>query len=632
MGGIKNRLKKSLTFRIFVYLLVTILIVQLITVISTWLFIYYYDHKRNEVHYINIFSLIFEKLHLLNNHGRLVADKFHSLFESMNPPGEKAIKPDFEVCDRFTAITKGSVATIFRREGDDFLRIATSLKKEDGSRAVGTFLGKTHPGYAYLMRGEPYVGKATLFGKEYMTKYTPIKNEKGEVVGSLFIGYDITHEIVEILKYIKELKIGEGGYVAVYDLSKDTPKLMTEREVNKSILDNILTQVRNSSSQDSSVKKISGDGFMTYYKYFPDFKWLITLNVPKSEFSKFSNILGIMLFISGIISILLIGFLVYKLLNSSLAPVVQTSRAIEDLAKGGADLNFQLPVKTEDEVGILSRNFNEFMSTLKKIVMNLIDRINNLSYEAEIINNMVNSLVQRSDGFKRNSEDIAQSSSEVLKSLEDIMKSLQEITLAISEISKRTQDSSRMVKETVNSVNNTLTKVEFLKTASKEIDEIVNLINNIADQTNLLALNASIEAARAGEAGKGFAVVATEVKELARQTQEATQKVVDKIRLLQESSEEVFIGVGSILDYVRSVEEISASIASAVEEQNIVINEFTSYMLSVKDKTTFSQQQANNIFTESIELYNIVKDLEGVYNKVMKITHEIKEVMGHFRT
>jgi len=161
MGGIKNRLKKSLTFRVFAYLLVTILVVQLIIMVSTWLFIDYYDHKRNEVHYESLLQI-----------------SFTHLFESMNPSGEKAIKPDFKVCDRFTAITKGSVATIFRREGDDFLRIATSLKKEDGSRAVGTFLGKTHPGYAYLMRGEPYVGKATLFGKEYITKYTPIKNER----------------------------------------------------------------------------------------------------------------------------------------------------------------------------------------------------------------------------------------------------------------------------------------------------------------------------------------------------------------------------------------------------------------------------------------------------------------------
>lgn len=116
MGGFRDRVKSSLTFRLFVYLFVTILIVQPIIVGSIWLFIYYYDHKRSEAHYKNIFSLIFEKLHLLNNHGKLVADKFHSLFESMNPPGEKAIRPDFEVCDRFTEMTKGNVATIFRRE------------------------------------------------------------------------------------------------------------------------------------------------------------------------------------------------------------------------------------------------------------------------------------------------------------------------------------------------------------------------------------------------------------------------------------------------------------------------------------------------------------------------------------
>ena len=83
---------------------------------------------------------------------------------------------DFSTVDRFTKIT-GAVATVFAKKGDDFVRITTSLKKEDGkTRAVGTMLGKAHPGYAKLLNGEEYTGKASLFGRDYMTKYVPIKN------------------------------------------------------------------------------------------------------------------------------------------------------------------------------------------------------------------------------------------------------------------------------------------------------------------------------------------------------------------------------------------------------------------------------------------------------------------------
>ncbi|MCX8027347.1 MAG: Cache 3/Cache 2 fusion domain-containing protein, partial [Thermodesulfovibrionales bacterium] len=97
--------------------------------------------------------------------------------------------------DTFNKMTGGSVATIFVRDGDDFIRIATSLKKEDGSRAIGTKLDRAHPAYQPILRGEEYLGPAKLFGKDYMTKYRPIKDRQNNVIGILFIGFDITNSI-----------------------------------------------------------------------------------------------------------------------------------------------------------------------------------------------------------------------------------------------------------------------------------------------------------------------------------------------------------------------------------------------------------------------------------------------------
>lgn len=86
-----------------------------------------------------------------------------------------AINNNLAFVDRFTEMT-GATATVFIREGDDFLRVTTSLKKESGERAMGTFLGTGHPGYQILLSGQHYLGKAKLFGRDYMARYDPIKD------------------------------------------------------------------------------------------------------------------------------------------------------------------------------------------------------------------------------------------------------------------------------------------------------------------------------------------------------------------------------------------------------------------------------------------------------------------------
>jgi methyl-accepting chemotaxis protein len=117
--------------------------------------------------------------------------------------------------------------------------------------------------------------------------------------------------------------------------------------------------------------------------------------------------------------------------------------------------------------------------------------------------------------------------------------------------------------------------VSKLGESSTEIGQVIKVITSIAQQTNLLALNATIEAARAGEAGKGFAVVANEVKELAKETAKATEDISRKIEAIQTDTKAAVDAIASISGVINQINDISGTIATAVEEQNATTNEMS---------------------------------------------------------
>jgi|AraplaMF_Col_mMF_1032025.scaffolds.fasta_scaffold00128_31 methyl-accepting chemotaxis protein len=152
----------------------------------------------------------------------------------------------------------------------------------------------------------------------------------------------------------------------------------------------------------------------------------------------------------------------------------------------------------------------------------------------------------------------------------------EELSASISEISRQVNDSTGATKDAAEEVDATGTTITALATAAAEIGGIVALIGDIAAQTNLLALNATIEAARAGEAGKGFAVVAAEVKSLANQTAKAAEEITGRISRIQSTTEHAVKAMDGVKQIIARVNEIAATISSAVDQQASATREISS--------------------------------------------------------
>ena len=129
-----------------------------------------------------------------------------------------AVNGDFEVVDRFSKDSMGAVATIFARTGEDFIRVTTSLKKQDGERAYKTLLDRKHPAYALMNEGKTYIGRASLFGREYMTVYEPIR-EGNRTIGILFIGSDMGAILGKLDTVMAGQKLFATGAVYAVNLS-----------------------------------------------------------------------------------------------------------------------------------------------------------------------------------------------------------------------------------------------------------------------------------------------------------------------------------------------------------------------------------------------------------------------------
>jgi len=261
-------------------------------------------------------------------------------------------------------------------------------------------------------------------------------------------------------------------------------------------------------------------------------------------------------------------------------------RLMENLHSLITDTDTLSKAATEGKLGTradASRHPGEFRQVVEGINRTLAIVIEPLKVAAEssaILASSSEELTAVSQQMSGNAEEtatqanvVSAASEQVSANVASVASAAEEMQASIREISKNANESARVAKNAVSVAQSTNVTVKKLGESSQEIGNVIKVITSIAQQTNLLALNATIEAARAGEAGKGFAVVANEVKELAKQTAKATEDISQRIEAIQSDTRGAVEAIEEISGIINQVNDISNSIASAVEEQTATTNE-----------------------------------------------------------
>ena len=525
---------------------------------------------------------------------------------------------------------------------------------------------KTKQDYLITIRSNMGYGGGIHVFKNYVLrgrdKYLGTYQKKADEINSKIKAYreigDLSENEVASLQKIEEL-------VAVYGKAIKTAKQLYDEGKTAGEIDGVI--------------KISDKPYLNALSTISK-----ELNISTSERTaaledRLNSAKTFMIAIIPLIMILLVlaGYLISKDITSSLS---ETIKMLHELGDG--NLVNRLNMGKEDEVGQMADQMDHFAEKFERIIADISGNARKLAdssaqlselastvdADAGTMSSIASAVAKDTEKMSSNTTTVANaaeeataninqvsasvkqmsqsmtgiesSTEEVTSNAHSVAASIEEMSSTVSEISKNTLESANISELASKKGAEAQQLMENLGSSAKSVGNVIEVINDIADRTNLLALNATIEAASAGEAGKGFAVVANEVKELAKQTSDATEEIVKQIEEMRESTDSAVKSISDITATINEINSITSTIAGAVEEQDATTNEVAKTTTntvkaleevkqSVAETATGAEEVARNAEELSSKISEISANAAETSKGTTEVSSNIQEVNKH---
>lgn len=450
-------------------------------------------------------------------------------------------------------------------------------------------------------------------------------------------------KMTEIVEEVLSVDLGNSGLAMLTNPSGKViihpDEAFIDQNLNDFVLDGALTnEVTNLKIDGTTVLGASFD--------IPGSDWNIVVTVDRDEALASLSGIAVRSFLLTLAIVVIVSLVLAIVITALLKPLDALQVALEDISAGDGDLTQRLEVKSDDEIGRLSKAFNNFIESIHHLIIDVIDSATQLEELAKQSNHTAG---ENSSAIQNQQDEISQVAAAIheMSSTSSTVADNAKVTAdsaekALSETSTSESNANEnrdRMHNLTDQIEDTAKVITQLNEQAQQINTILATIQGIAEQTNLLALNAAIEAARAGEQGRGFAVVADEVRALSQRTHEATGEIQSMIETLGGQTSSAVTQTEKSKDLVEQTMTTAAAVSSSQTLIKEAINDINAQAISIAEasREQNSATEEINRITQAIQeqsqqLASNVESAHSLSEQLHELGSKVQSHLSRFRT